>query len=527
MVALATSLKAVRERASVDFLYFRCHILKREFLAGNPFQEGMTAFVAKRGGKPIKLLRVPRGHGKTTAVIDWLTWRISLNRNERILISGPTHDHSKGILNAIKTIAEKNRMLRDVFCDAWPEDPANECPWWTRERIELPRDIFDKNPTISTAGVDSGTTGSHYSIIVLDDQVNNQNYQTQVLRENVWTHTLNCHALMDDRPGQPAEMLYSNTPWHPQDATMRLTSTECSFADDIAVFEQSVYRSGKLDPIESDDVIWPEFRSPEFIRKQRAKPMRFFSPHYLMKPLPEGEHPFNKDKLLPFVLEYKVNAEQVACWEHPQKREYYIHMAVDTNTNVDTAADPCAIMVWAKDHARHMWALDKRRMIGCTTPQLLDAILRMYQKWRPLSLMIEFRGKEDRFVYEVLQHGLRNGVGYPLHRLTRGGRTGKAGKYARIIPMAVAVDEGMFHVPKDGNWQEFTEEMDYFSETCDHDDMMDCTADIYTYGRWPLEPKVEEKERPPQDPHLMRALYGANPSPGVRLYVPRSSRMLV
>lgn len=502
------SLKGLRRRAVEDFIFFRVKVLGREHVLGNRFQEEMASFFADTGenAKPIKLIRVPRGHGKTTDVIDDVIWKISKDRNRRILISGPTREHAKGILHAIQNMVEKNRMLRELFPDVWPANPDNDCPWWSRDRIEVPRDIVNKNPTVQTSGVDSGTAGSHYTDIYLDDQVNDDNYKSKMMRDSVWNHTLHCHALLDDTPGQRAFMTYTNTPWHPQDATMLLTSMECSFKDDVDVFERSVYLSGGEDATEG--VIWPEVRSEEFIRKQRAKGMRFFSPHYLMKPLAEGQHPFDVSKIERFVLDYDVNEEGVARWTHPLDKEFFVHLAVDTNTNADTAADPAALMVWAKDEDGHMWGLDKKRLRGPTTPQLLQAIHDLWAKWRPVQTHVELRGKEDRFYYELMQSAMRKGVCYGVNKVTRGGRTSRSSKFSRIVPMAAVVAEGWFHVPDGDSWRDFIEEMDVFDESCEHDDMMDATADVYAYGRRPIGKPEAPEIQTPQSAELMRVWVG-------------------
>lgn len=520
-------LKDVRAKALDDFLYFRVNVLKRQFLAGNEFQEGLTAFVGSTGGKPIKVVRVPRAHGKTTAVIDDVAWRICRNRNERILLSGPTRDHARAILGALKQLVLKNHMLRRLFPDVWPEDPQNDCVWWVKDRIQLVRDVDNKNPTVETAGVDSGTTGSHYTRIYLDDQVNDDNYRSRIMREGVWTHTLNCHALLDDTPDHPGAMIYTNTPWHPSDATMRLTSTECTFKDDIQLFEAGVYASGTAD--ESLGVIWPEVRSEEFIAKQRSKGMRFFSPHYLMKPLAEGQHPFDVTNLQRFTMDVELDDFGVAQWTHPLGRDFFVHMSVDTNTNADTAADPAAIMVWAKDSAGHMWALDKKKLKGPTTPQLMDAMHQMFMRWRPLSEFVELKGKEDRFYYELLQYGLRKNVMYPINKLTRGGRTSRSSKFSRIVPMAVAVSDGRFHVPDDPLWQDFIEEMDLFDEKCEHDDQMDCVADIYNHGRAPIANERETEPEEPQGAGLLRVFVGNLPANNAvsRMCVSRDARLRV
>ena len=523
---VASALKRLAQKATESFLFFDTKVLGTKNIIGNSFQEEMSSFFEMKNGQHVKVVRVPRGHSKTTRVISHILWRVSIDPNERILVSGPVQDHAWGILDAVKTKVRSNKLLRSLFPHVWPDDPANECEWWTRERIQVPRDIANKNPTVSTTSVDAGKAGSHYTLIYADDQVNDKNYISRQMRDATWTHTLNLHALLDDQPGHPAEMLYANTPWHPQDATMRLTSSDCSFVEDVALFERGVYRAGGVD--DSMGVIWPEIRSEEFIRRQRAKGMRFFSPHYLMKPLAEGAHPFNIERLERYAPDIDLAIDGAATWKHPHDRAHFIHMAVDTNTAATTAADPAVVLVAAKDCDGHMWVIARRRLKGPTLPQLFEAIHAEFMRWRPQTIHMELRAEEDTIYYELQRFGIRKGVSYPIHKLVRGGRTSKASKFSRIIPMAIAVNEGRVHVPAGADWQEFIEEMDLFDEKCDHDDQMDCAADIWTHGRIPQTLAVKEMEAP-MSPGLIRVIVGPPRIPDYngRLMVAREGALLV
>ena len=518
----------IRERALSDYLFFRVHVIGRKYLEGNQFQTDLATFSSTYSDKRVKVKRVPRAHGKTTDNVDSILWAITKDQNERILFSGPTEDHATGVLSEIKTIAEKCSKLHVLFPEVWSPEPWDFHPQWNRDRITVRRSQASKNPTILAVGLESGNTGSHWTKIFLDDQVNNENYRSQVMRDMVWDRTLACRALLDDKPEKRAYLIYANTPWHENDATMRLTKADCPFLDDVELFERTVYVGNATDP--SDDVIWPEVRTPEFIASQRRAGMRFFSPHYLMQPMSVGEHPFDVTKLRPFELRYQIDEAGIAHWTHPDDIPFFVHMAVDTNTNANTASDPVAIHIWAKDAMKHMWGLHKRRVVGCTTPQLHELIHEAFMLWRPQSIQFEVHGQDDRSYYELMQYGQRRGVSYPVNRLTRGGGRGKGSKYGRIVPMSAAVHEGWFHVPTDPAWRQFIEEMELFDENCEHDDQMDCVADIYTHGRWPTMPQKEE-EAPAISANLLRVFMGPNlltqRDGQKKLMVPSESRLYV
>lgn len=488
-----------RERALSDYLFFRSEILGRKHLVGNKFQEDMCAFSSHYGKKRIKMKRVPRAHGKTTENVDQIMHLLTNDPNERILFSGPNEAHANAVLGEVKEIAEKCSKLHVLFPEIWDPKPWDVNPLWLKDRIQLRRSERNKNPSVLAVGLESTNTGSHWTRIFVDDNINEDNYRSKVMRDMVWDRVLSYRALLDDTPDRRAYIIYSNTPWHDSDATVRMTRDDCPFRDDVDLFERTVYVGGGTEPQEDlpyeQQVIWPEVRSHEFIASQRLTGMRFFSPHYLMKPMAEGQHPFDVTKLRRFDLRYTIDTNGIASWQHPEGLDAFIHMAVDTNTNANTASDPVAIHIWAKDSMRHMWGLYKRRVVGCTTPQLHELVHDAFMLWRPHSIQFEVHGKDDRSYYELMQYGHRRGVSYPVNRLPRGGGRGKGSKYSRIVPMSAAVHEGWFHVPLDPAWAQFIEEMELFDENCEHDDQMDCVADIYTHGRWPSPPEKEEEDQ--------------------------------
>ena len=96
--------------------------------------------------------------------------------DQRILIASSSKDNACAFLGLIKRHISSNRLLR--FC--FPELVENEFPKWNVEEIELPGRSGDfLESYIETAGVTSRSTSHHYDLIIYDDPVHEDNWQSE------------------------------------------------------------------------------------------------------------------------------------------------------------------------------------------------------------------------------------------------------------------------------------------------------------------------------------------------------------
>ena len=107
-------LKEKERRLGLNDLYF----FNKEILDCEDFIEGLHGelceFVSNREGKRKKLILMPRGSFKSTAVtIGMSLWEAVKNPNIRILISSEKHTNSAKFLGAIKGICESNKKFKE------------------------------------------------------------------------------------------------------------------------------------------------------------------------------------------------------------------------------------------------------------------------------------------------------------------------------------------------------------------------------------------------------------------------------
>jgi hypothetical protein len=112
-----------------------------------------------------KHLEAPRGSYKTSLLHAYVIRRTVANRNLRVLYAMETGKVAVTNMDAIAKHFESERFM-DVFGDLSTDQ------WSVKDGFTIAgRSVVQKEPTFSCAGVDTGVTGGHYDIIILDDVV--------------------------------------------------------------------------------------------------------------------------------------------------------------------------------------------------------------------------------------------------------------------------------------------------------------------------------------------------------------------
>lgn len=127
------------------------------------------------------LLLAPPGHYKSTvASICYPLYRLTENPNDRILLVNETHDNAKGFLREIKGHILQNENFRTKY-GRWDSTADT----WTEDRIQVPRTVIRKEPSIATASVLGTVVSIHPNLILVDDPCSNKNTQTPHQRAKI------------------------------------------------------------------------------------------------------------------------------------------------------------------------------------------------------------------------------------------------------------------------------------------------------------------------------------------------------
>lgn len=132
------------------------------------------------------LVNTPPEHAKTaTLSINYVTYRLCLDPNVRIILCSKTAERAKEFLYAVKTrlTHPSFEALQEAFGPpgGWREDAAV----WTADRIYLgsERDSGEKDPTVQAIGIGGQIYGARSDLIIIDDGIvlsNAHQFETQL-----------------------------------------------------------------------------------------------------------------------------------------------------------------------------------------------------------------------------------------------------------------------------------------------------------------------------------------------------------
>lgn len=169
-----------------------------------------------------KLFLLPRGHLKSSIItVGWTIQQLLINPNERILITNAVWDKARAFLDQISGYLIDKSALPQIF-------GAFQTPQcrWTRDEIEISQKTKanQKEPSISTAGLEKSLTGYHYDLIIHDDLVDSSNVTTKEQVEKVKGFYRNSLPLLD--PG--GRIVVIGTRWIIGDLYQELIETQAS-----------------------------------------------------------------------------------------------------------------------------------------------------------------------------------------------------------------------------------------------------------------------------------------------------------
>lgn len=169
----------LREKCQTDLRFLVTKIMGMTRWS-SPLHDDLVKTVDSPGDR--KLILLPRGHQKSTVItVAWVIQQLLKDPNIRVQIISATWKLSKDLLHQIKAILTTT-ALPDIFGSF-----ANSTTRWTTEFIDIAqRTRHVKDPSISTAGIDTGKTGSHCDLMLMDDICSPENSTTpEMIRKTV------------------------------------------------------------------------------------------------------------------------------------------------------------------------------------------------------------------------------------------------------------------------------------------------------------------------------------------------------
>lgn len=212
----------IKKKGRESLYYFSKHILGYNLLYKELHKPVCDILPKKKN----ILIMFPRDCFKTTVfIVSYAIWlliqpsseKYKTGRNEKILISRKTYKEAKKILSEINKHFKSNELLKMLYGDMSKKGKLLD------EKIELERDINDKDATITISGLDNSITGGHFTRIFNDDLVNRLDRKSQVQRDNTLGY---CQDLINMKDGPDTQNVYVGTRWHLRDLYYHLIETD-------------------------------------------------------------------------------------------------------------------------------------------------------------------------------------------------------------------------------------------------------------------------------------------------------------
>jgi len=448
-----------------------------------PLHRKVCNFIQDNFKEKDLLLLLPRGTFKSSIVtVGYTLWRVVQNPNERVLIANATFPMAKSFLKQIKDHLEKNVKIKAIWGNLSKETSES----WREESVTLKDPLKGsyrgKEPTISTAGVASGLTGTHYTFAILDDLVARENITTMEQIEKVKNFYKDVLDLVDARQNRRPIIIIGTT-WHQADLYSWIQDPENGIIQDfkvlcepafgeIVVKDGGRYWEGEWD---KGPLLFPKILSWNELKSQKGKqgPSHFAS-QYLLDPVPLDDATFKYD------FKYYEDTDLTGI---PLLK----FMAVDPAISEKKGADYSAIMVVGVDKKNTWYILDMWRD-RVNPKRLIDQIFTMDDKWDPVQVGVETNAFQKVLQFYIYDEMKRRGNFIPMKELTHT----ELSKDVRIRGLEPRYAVGTILHDKSNSYTKYLEDELRRFPSGTHDDLIDSLASILEIAH---PPRVKEKRR--------------------------------
>lgn len=337
--------------------------------------------------KKFKLFLIPRGHLKSSFLTIGYTIQYLINHpNNRVLITNATWDNSRKFLKEIQGKIESEKF-RAIFGD-WKTEHWNmdECTIAAREFVQ-------KEPSISTTGVEKNITGQHYDLIINDDLVNKENVSTPDQTRKVIEYYESLLPILEP----DGDMICVGTRWHKLDLYGHIIN---KLSDQFIIYKRGVFENGKY--------IFPEKFNDEVLAKFKAN-MRpsLFASQYLNEPISEENQPIKTD----YFRYYSKAPSNITL----------INTAVDLARSDNFDSDETAIVTVGWTPNSEMYVLDVQHG-RWGTEEKIEKIYEVYKKWKPRNMGIEKDAQQKYFLDILTLYEFRGYERLPVFELKSGNK---------------------------------------------------------------------------------------------------------
>ena len=374
---------------------------------------------------PRLMLFMPPRHGKSTlASITFPAWHLGRNPKHEFISCSYSGSLAMAFSRKVRHLL-REPLYKNVFTDAKLDPTSQSVESW----------LTTKGGGYVAAGVGGGITGKGAHVFVIDDPVKNrEDAESDFNRDLVWDwYTSTAYTRLAPGGG----MLVILTRWHDDDLAGRLLRATAEGADEWEVVKYPALAEKEEEFRETGEALHPERYNLDALTKiQKAIGPRDWSALYQQNPVSdEGEY-FTRSMIQYFDFK-EVDFERMkfyCAWD----------LAIGQRDRNDYSVG----MVIGVDEYERLHVVDvvRGRYDGF---ELVERILDLYEKWKPLAVGIE-KGHIEMAIgpfleKRVQERRLYEAYFYPL-------KTGRRDKEARARAIQGRMQQGMVFFPKDPVW---------------------------------------------------------------------------
>lgn len=427
--------KQIRETALQD-LFFFARLVNPGYMYGDIHKEifqwmqEYTLFGQGDTNATNKLIMLPRAHLKSHMVATWASWIITKHPEVTILYVSATSGLAETQLYAIKNILTSNAYMRYFPEYVHPNEGKRERWSQTAVSVDHPKRRLEgvRDPTISTAGLTTNTTGWHADVLIPDDLVVPENAYTEDGRENVakkasqFTSILNAGGFT----------MACGTRYHPSDIYATWKNQEYDIYDEEEdVVDRASVWDVKEYAVERDGVyIWPRSVrasdgkafgfSPQVLAKIRAQyeDRVQFHAQYYNDPNDPGSNRINRDKFQYYDRKYL--KQEGGSWYFKHKR-LNVYAAIDFAFSLSKKSDNTAIVVIGIDEEGFIYILDIDCFKSDKISEYFTHIAQLHSKWGFKKLRAEVTVAQSIIVRDLKDKVREDGLSISIdeYRPTR------------------------------------------------------------------------------------------------------------
>jgi predicted phage terminase large subunit-like protein len=405
-------LEEVREKGLEDFYFFCKNVMGFKDLY-EPLHRPLCEFIANPDSKR-KMILIPRGHFKTTiGSISYPIWKLLRNREERIGLMSVTSDLAEDHLRELIMKIDDTRT-QALYSHKLP--PSSTWPLRRGFEYRCPRRGSKVGPSLYACGVESSETGRHFSTIIIDDMVNDQNTRNRAQLERIWDWFSRQGSVLDS----DGEFLVLGTRWHWGDPYGRLQEKK----DWEKMILSATTKSGSL--------IFPTVFSKEFLEEKRRDQGDYrYSCFYENNPSGAGLNPFDIKRFS--WVDYRER--------HPDAHRYLL---IDPATTTNEWSHPTGIVIGDALAKEKTFVVTECIREKLEPDSLVNRIIGLCKKHDPYEIVIEADSAHKIFVSWLKREFAKKKLSYHIHSMKNPVKIGRETRTINTLQPRVHNGEVVF-----------------------------------------------------------------------------------